>query len=335
MPDLESPTTLPGRPDETVPGPGRQARGRRGGAVDLPLEEAVEPRPSEDEREAAHRLVNVGGPGELQAVLLALLLPPGSRRALTAWRLETAGTADAEALRRTVAALSGAARLPWFERKLARMALQPLPIRQALVQAVRRVMGARGVARPIDRLHWLTLRRGLGEVAPLAARAHPVHLGDGPGGGAWLESDVLAVACCTAFLSRLVPHAGPDGEPHGDDPRRDGEPWYDAVLAGWPSTATLEIPPCRPVAADAMVESLQRLQTLSWRQRPQVVRAWLDAALRLGRPSRAMPRSSAREPRLDDDAADALAMACGLLDTPLPPALARHYITLPAEAPVR
>jgi hypothetical protein len=271
----------------------------------------------------------VGGPGELSATLLAMLLPRGSKRALTAWRLETAGTAAAEPLRDAASALSGAARLPWFERLLARMAVQPLDARQALVQSARRIMGARGVARPIDRLHWLTLRRGLGETAPLAARPHPVGVGDGPGGDPWLESDVLAVATVTAFLSRLVPHAGPDGEPHGDDPRSDGERWYDAVMTGWSSTATLEIPPCRPPPSEHMVEAMQRLQTLSWMQRPQVVRAWLDAALLHGRGR----LGAAQAPRLDDDAADALAMVCGLLDTPLPPALARHYVTLPAESP--
>ena len=39
-----------------------------------------------------------------------------------------------------------------------------------------------------------------------------------------------------------------------------------------------------------------------------------------------------RGARLSDLAADALRLTCGLLDSPLPPELARHYITLPAEA---
>ena len=119
-------------------------------------------------------------------------------------------TPGADALREHAANLSGAARLPWFELLLARMAAQPLAARQELLQATRRVMGARGVARPIDRLHWLAMRRGLGEVAPLAARAEShVEVAE------WLESDVLSVAAYTAFLSRMVP---------GDERRRAGGP---------------------------------------------------------------------------------------------------------------
>jgi hypothetical protein len=60
-------------------------------------------------------------------------------------------------------------------------------------------MGARGVVRPIDRLHWLAMRRGLGEVPPLTAR--PESGGDV---AEWLETDVLALAVYTAFLSRMV-----------------------------------------------------------------------------------------------------------------------------------
>ena len=132
--------------------------------------------------------------------MLALLLPPGSKRALRAWQLETAGTPNAESLREHVATLSGAARLPWLEQLLSRMAVQPLAARQELLQATRRVMGARGVARPIDRLHWLAMRRGLGEVR--RSRPAPeanVEVAE------WLESDVLSVAAYTAFLSRMVP----------------------------------------------------------------------------------------------------------------------------------
>src|SRR6185437_12673964 len=101
-----------------------------------------------------------------------------------------------ESLREHAAKLSGAARLPWFDVLLSRMALQPVAARKDLLQATRRVMAARGAARPIDRLHWLAMRRGLGEVAPLAARAD---------GGVevteWLESDILALGAYTAFLS--------------------------------------------------------------------------------------------------------------------------------------
>ena len=257
------------------------------------------------ERDAADRLARVHGAGELQATLLALLLPRGSKRALRAWQLDAAAAPNADALRKHAASLSGAARLPWFELLLARMATQPLAARQELLQATRRVMGARGVARPIDRLHWLTMRRGLGEVGPLAARpeAHGEDV-------EWLESDVLNVAGYTAFLSRMVPGEIPDAP--------QGRAWYEAVMATFPGFA--EIPAWQPPKAEAMVEALTRMQTLSWMQRPVVVRTWVATAI-----------AQSRFSRLADLSADALRMSCALLDSPQPPELARHYIHLPAD----
>ena len=130
------------------------------------------------------------GAGELNAVLAraAAAARQQARAARVAAR-DPRRRPSADALREHAASLSGAARLPWFELLLARMAAQPLAARQELLQATRRVMGARGVARPIDRLHWLAMRRGLGEVAPLAARAEAARRGV-----EWLESDVLSVA---------------------------------------------------------------------------------------------------------------------------------------------
>jgi hypothetical protein len=281
--------------------------------ADLPVpasaQAAVPPAPApspERERDAADRLSRVHGAGELQAVLLALLMAPGSKRALRAWQRETAATPGADSLRRHTASLSGAARLPWFELLLARMAAQPLAARQELLQATRRVMGARGVARPIDRLHWLAMRRGLGEVAPLAARPE-AHVE----AAEWLESDVLSLAAYTAFLARMVPGEAVDSP--------DGRAWYDIVMATWMPFA--EIPAWQPPNAEAMVEALAKMQTMSWMQRPVMVRNWVTTAI-----------SRSRGLRLGDLSADALRLTCGLLDSPLPPELARHYIALPPDA---
>jgi hypothetical protein len=258
------------------------------------------------ERDAADRLSRVHGAGELHAALLALLLPPGSKRALRAWQVETAGTRGVDPLREHAANLSGAARLPWFELLLSRMAAQPLAARQELLQATRRVMGARGIARPIDRLHWLAMRRGLGELAPLAARPETnVEVAE------WLESDVLSVAAYTAFLSRMVPGDAVDSP--------QGRGWYDAVMATWLPFA--EIPQWQPPNAEAMVEALAKMQTLSWMQRPVIVRNWVTTAINL--------RGGLR---LGDLSADALRLTCGLLDSPQPPELSRHYIALPGDA---
>jgi hypothetical protein len=250
------------------------------------------------ERDAGIRLAAVNGPTELQAVLLALLIPVGSRRALRAWQIETAAMPGAEALREHAASLSGAARLPWFERLLARMGYQSLPARQELLKAARRLMGARGVARSIDRLHWLAMRRGCGEVAPLAARPEAnVEVAE------WLESDVLDVAAYTAFLSRMVPGELADSA--------EGQAWYEAVMTTW-----------QPPNAAGMVDALGHLQTLSWMQRPGVVRNWVTTAIRMS-PSG----------RLSDLSADALRLTCGLLDSPQPPELSRHYIAIADESP--
>jgi hypothetical protein len=263
--------------------------------------------PASDVAVADH-LVRVNGPGELHAVLLALLLPPGSKRALGVWRAEAGKLAGADALCAHATSLSGASRLPWFELLLARMAAQPLAARKKLLLAARRLMESRGVARPIDRLHWLTLRRGLGKAASLAVRPEP-H----PDEVEWLESDVKSVASYTAFLSRMVPGDVADA-PQGDA-------WYRTVMASFPG---FEMPPREPPKAAAMVETLARLQTLSWMQRPVVIRTWVQAAL-----------AQSRFGRLSDLSADALRMTCALLDSPQPPVLARHYVALAADGAAR
>ncbi|MEO7057235.1 MAG: hypothetical protein ABI143_10550 [Caldimonas sp.] len=259
------------------------------------------------ERDAGARLATVNGSAELQAVLLAMLIPAGSKRALRAWQIETAAMPGADVLREHAASLSGAARLPWFERLLARMGYQPLPARQELLKAARRLMGARGVARPIDRLHWLAMRRGCGEIAPLAARPEAnVEVAE------WLESDVLDVAAYTAFLSRMVPGVLADST--------EGQAWYEAVMTTWQPFA--DVPAWQPPNAAGMVDALGHLQTLSWMQRPGVVRNWVTTAIRMS------PNG-----RLTDLSADALRLTCGLLDSPLPPELSRHYITVADETP--
>lgn len=255
---------------------------------------------------AADRLTRVHGAGELHAALLALLLPRGSRRAARAWAIETAESPSRTGLREHAASLSGAARLPWFELLLARMATQPLAARQSLLKAMRRIMGARGVVRPIDRLHWLAMRRGLGEVPPLAARPEVDR-----DVAEWLETDVLALAVYTAFLARMITE---DLEDDGAGGR-----WYESVMAQWAPHSGA--PPFDAPDAENVFEALARLQTLSWMQRPVVVRSWVTAAIKAN-----------GGVRLGDAAADALRLTCILLDSPMPPDLARHYIVLPANA---
>ncbi len=260
---------------------------------------------SEPEAEAADRLRRLHGGTELRAALLALLLPTPRKRAAHAWAVETDARPGTEGLLEHARRLSGAARLPWLELLLARMALQPLAVRKEFLQATRRVIGASGAVRPIDLLHWLSMRRGLGEVPALAARVEAnVEVAE------WLETDVLSLATYTAYLSRMVPDERADGVA--------GARWYAIVMTAWQPFA--DAPDCQPPDGELMVAALGRLQTLSLMQRPAVVRSWVTAALR------ATPGS-----RLADIAADALRLSCNLLDSPLPPELASHYITLAAD----
>ena len=103
---------------------------------------------TDTEQAAAAQLDRLQGMQELHAAVLALLLPAGSQRAARAWQLECeAMLPRAGQVRDWVAQLTAPARLPWLELLVTRMRAQPLAARQALLEATRRVMSARGVQR--------------------------------------------------------------------------------------------------------------------------------------------------------------------------------------------
>ncbi len=260
----------------------------------------------EQHNAAADALGRVNGARELHAALLALILPAGSQRGARAWAAEAEGTPAMQELFNHVGHLPGRARLPWFELLLSRMRHQPLAARQTLLEATRRVMQARGSVRPIDRLQWLAMRQRLGGNAAVKVKtAATAEVSE-------LAGDVLqAIARYTAFLARIVPvettsAADPDA----------GAAWYDGAMAPW--KASNEVPACQAPDNEALVSALKELQVLPWMQRPVLVRGWFDAAMAHG-PHR----------RLSDGAADALRLSCTLLDSPLPPALAKHFIETP------
>ena len=278
----------------------------------------------EREAAAADHLSRVHGALGLHAAVLALLLPAGSQRAARAWQAETVATPEAAALRAHIEDLSPAARLPWLDVLLLRMRGQALASRQALLESTRRVMAARGVVRPLDRLHWLLMRQRLGE-----ASAATVHAAAQADLSRLPPSDVLAVARFSAFLSRMVPvegHAEAPADSHVDEaadtqhagrvPEAADTPpglaWYATVMARWERHTP--IPPCAPPNIDGLVHALQELQALAWMQRPVLARDWVTAALKHS------PRG-----RFTDASADALRLSCALLDSPLPPELARHF----------
>ncbi|MBC7955841.1 MAG: M48 family metalloprotease [Cytophagales bacterium] len=253
---------------------------------------------ADEEREAIERLSRINGPGELRATILALLLTPGSQRERRAWRDETKGLSTADALRSEVKKLGPAVRLPWLEALLMRVSRAPLLDRQTLMESARRVMAADGQVRPIDRLHLLLMRQRLGEAQAVKPST------DAQNDIALLSPNQLRqIARLTAFLARLVP---------------EGDAWYASVMQAWLTGDAL--PPCEAPDADGLVHALQDVQALPWMLKPVLVRAWLDAALIHKAPGPLSP-----------DAADALRLAAALLDSPLPPELARHYVE-PAAA---
>jgi len=257
----------------------------------------------EDEREAIDRLSRLNGPGELRATILALLLTPGSQRERRAWRDETKGLSTANTLRGEVKKLGPAVRLPWLEALLGRVARAPLLDRQTLMESARRVMAADGQVRPIDRMHWLLMRQRLGEAQTVQPST------DAHNDMAQLSLHLLRqIALVTAFLARMVPDGAYDT----------GEAWYASVMQPWLKGDAL--PACVAPDADGLVNALHDVQSLPWMLKPVLVRAWIDAALQHKGPGALHP-----------GAADALRLASALLDSPLPPELARHYVE-PAAA---
>jgi hypothetical protein len=247
------------------------------------------------------QLLRINDAATLNAALLALLVPPGSRRPALVWQVETAGNPQAPAMRDEVATLAAVTRLPWMEKLLVRMARQPLAERERLLASARRIIQARGAAWPIDLLRWLVMRRRLGDVHAFSSpAAADLSFSQLP------EDDVHAIARYSAFLARLVPQSTIDSTGHAR--------WYGAVMQSW--EGRVPVPPCDPAPdPDALVNALRQMQGLPWLQRPMIARAWVNAAVR-----------HSESGRLVQDAADALRMSCTLLDSPMPPELAAHYI---------
>ena len=273
--------------------------------------EAGQPELSHDAQQALDRLLRVHGPGGLKAALLAMLLVPGHDRRLEAWFDETVTVRHADTVRADMASIGPAALMPWFERVLQRLAQTPLAERRELLLSVRRLLTLPGPGRGIDRLLWLAVRRGFGELpwTPPRIVASETAL---DGEGRLPAASLPDVARFTAHLARSVP--GDQAESLA------GRDWYLAVMFRWQAPA--EVAPWRTPDADAMVRALATLERLSWTERPLLVRSWVGEALAHSASDWLAPAS-----------ADALRLACVLLDAPMPAELARHFVTLPQDAP--
>lgn len=256
------------------------------------------------------RLERLRHEGERRAAVLALLLTPDSARERRAWAEETHGVATHAEILAATRQLPAGARLPALDALLGPCAAAPLPERQALLHSVRRVMCADGRVGPLDRLVWLMARHRL---------AGPTR----PHRGGVREHNALehlplalrqAIAQFTAYLARLVPASGtPDVLVSAA-----GATWYDTVMRGvWGAEA--HPPTCQVPDVDGLGRALLALQALGWMHRPVLARLWTDAAYT--RPGLRVHAGEALPV-----AAEALWLACTLLDTPLPPALACHFI---------
>lgn len=263
-------------------------------------------------------LQRLHGPGELRALLLALVLTPGSAREQQAWDEEARGVHGADAVRGALARMPASAAPALLDAALDACVALPLVERQALSSAVRRVMCADGRVRPIDRLTLLLVRHRLaGSTDRLRASAGGAD--DGELAHLPLQTR-LALAELTAYLARLVPGAAGD-TPVGATVGAAGAAWYQAVVStAWAGSA--HPPACHVPDADALVHALQALQPVNWMRRPQIARAWVAA----------LPPPGTAAAALSRDGALALRLACGLLDTPMPPDLARWFHVLPLPA---
>jgi hypothetical protein len=251
------------------------------------------------------------GPGERRAAVLALLLTPDSARERQAWDEELTGVPSALLVHTQVQLLPPVAHLPVLERLLNIASDSPLAERQALLLSARRVMCADGRVRPRDRLLWLLMRHRLVGQAP-------------PHRGGARESNELtglplamrlALARFSAFLARLVPIPAADAVVGAA-----GAAWYRMVVNTlW--GAAPDPPACQPPDVDTLGRALHTLHELAWMRRPLLARTWVDAALPawLG----------CADPADRLPGAEALRVACDLLDTPLPPSLARLFIEPP------
>ncbi|MEN9484364.1 hypothetical protein [Sphaerotilus montanus] len=277
-----------------------------------PLLLRAPPRLDPESQDAWSRLAQLRTEGACRAAVLALLMTPDSDRERRAWADATRGVEANTLVRGWTRQLPPEARLPALAMLLRPCAGEPLEQRQALLQSLRRMMCADGQIGPLDRLAWLVVRHRL---------AGPTR----PHRGGMREHNELehlplalrqAIAQFTAYLARMVPEGAPDVA--GVLVGAAGTTWYDTVMRGvWGAEA--HPPTCHVPDVDGLGRALQTLQALGWMHRPVLARLWTDAATT--RPGLLVHAGEGLPV-----AAEALWLACALLDTPQPPALSCHFI---------
>ncbi len=275
----------------------------------MPARLITPPGLSAEATEALGRLRALSGPLQRRLALLAFMVRPGQQAEEGFWREQSFGHPWAPGILRDVQALPPAWRVPEYERLLGQLAYESLSSRRDLVISLRNLLKADGRVSAMDRLWWLVARHRMGEVAAGAPLGliRPI-TGQGRDLSQLSEDERQHVAIFSAYLARLVPVVVPKGPPEGT-----GRAWFRGVMrrCGVPAD---QLPDCVPPGADELIHALAGVQELSWSIRPQLLRAWVEEALN---------HSPGGLMRIE--AANALRLVAGLLDSPLPPALASQF----------
>lgn len=293
-----------GGPRSSVPAPSWAAASRPG-----PLAPLAPPRllTDPDTADALGRLQRLSGPMQHRMAILAFMMTRDNEAERRFWEQSVRDLHDAARILADVHQLPPNWRVPEFERLLGLMAYEPLEQRRALVVATRELLRADGRVSARDRLWWLALRHRMGEINVARAMMRPV-TGQGRDLMQLSPDERAHVAQFSAYLARLIPSESPQPQPQPA-----GLAWYRGVMLRCHGQGD-SWPPCQPPDADALMHALAGCQELSWMIRPQLLRAWVEEAL-----------NHSAGGLMGIGTADALRLTAGLLDTPLPPALASHY----------
>lgn len=263
-----------------------------------------------DDADALARLQRLGGPTEMNLAVLAIMMSPDNHAEQRLWKRLAQGLTQAEQILTDVQTLHPAHRVPEFERLCQLIAQAPLSQRRELVEAGRDLLRADGKVSPMERLWWLSLRRHMEDT-----RTEPAPLRPLPGQSRDLTElssiELQHVATLTAYLARFIP----DPAPSSGGPSLKGLAWYTRVMDRCaPAGSGQGLPAWVGPDADGLAHALSGVQELSWLIRPVLLRAWVEESL-----------NHSANGIMSHDTADALRLTAGLINSPMPPALASHY----------
>jgi hypothetical protein len=270
-------------------------------------------RPGEATARAA--LLRLQDRQQIRAAVLALILTPGSHLEHQCWSEETAQVATALSLHRQTTQLSPMSRIPVLEALLKQVASEPAQSRSQFRLSARRIMCADGLVGPLDRLHWLLIRHlTYADDQPHTFTDIPSRLPH--------QEDVVkldmhqkkAWSEWTAYLARMVPRPEAASSSIEAGVHAEGMAWYARVTARiWPQG---DAPAFHAPDGDQLVNALFELQALPRSLRPLIASTWLDC----------LPTQPSGDPQLHPSAAEALRIACRLIEVPLPAALEAIFI---------